>query len=183
MNENQVEYKDEQVEIVAEKEQQVGEPELEESGNLKQELQKMQEEAKKNYDLYLRTLAELDNIKKRATREREEYIRFATLPMIKKILPVIDDLDRALSASQLKQDYEILSKGVEMIARGLNEVIKQEGVVAIDALYKPFDPRYHQPLTVEGSSEHPENTVIEEFQKGYIMHGRVIVPSLVKVSN
>lgn len=183
MSEKQVEYKDEQGEAMAEMEQQAAAPEAEEMGGMEQEVEKFRQEAKKNYDLYLRTLAEMDNIKKRTAREREEYIKFATLPMIKKILPVIDDLDRALSASRQNQDYEILSKGMEMITRGLHEAIKQEGVVAIDALHKPFDPQYHQPLSVEGSSEHPENTVIEEFQKGYIMHGRVIQPSLVKVSN
>ncbi|MDD2619312.1 MAG: nucleotide exchange factor GrpE [Syntrophomonadaceae bacterium] len=183
MNEEQVEYKNEQGEVEAEKDQQTQTPEIDEMSSLRQELDKIKQEAQKNYDLYLRTLAEMNNIKKRAAREREEYIRFATLPMIKKILPVLDDLDRALSSSHQKQDYEILSKGVEMIARSLHEAIKQEGVVAIDALHQPFDPQYHQPLTVEGSSEHPENTVIEEFQKGYTMHGRVIQPSLVKVSN
>lgn len=183
MSEYQEEYKDEQGETMAETEQQTAAPEADEITAGKQEMQKLQQEAKKNYDLYLRTLAEMDNIKKRAARDREEYIKFATLPMIKKILPVIDDLDRALTASQQNQDYEVLKKGMEMITRSLHEAIKQEGVVAIDALYKPFDPQYHQPLSVEGSSEHPENTVIEEFQKGYIMHGRVIQPSLVKVSN
>lgn len=183
MSEYQEEYKEEQGEVTAENEQQAAAPEADELTGIRQEMEKLQQEAKKNYDLYLRTLAEMDNIKKRAAREREEYIKFATLPMIKKILPVIDDLDRALNASQRNQDYEILSKGLEMISRSLHEAIKQEGVVAIDALYKPFDPQYHQPLSVEGSSEHPENTVIEEFQKGYIMHGRVIQPSLVKVSN
>lgn len=183
MCEHQEEYKDEQGKVTAETEQQATAPEVDELTAVKQEMEKLQQEAKKNYDLYLRTLAEMDNIRKRAAREREEYIKFATLPMIKKILPVIDDLDRALTASQQNQDYEALKKGLEMITRSLHEAIKQEGVVPIDALYKPFDPQYHQPLSVEGSSQHPENTVIEEFEKGYIMHGRVIKPSLVKVSN
>ena len=96
---------------------------------------------------------------------------------------VIDDLERALDASHVNQDLEALNKGVEMIARKLQELIKNEGVEAIEALGKPFDPAYHQPLMVEGSSEEQENMVIEEFQKGYIMHGRVIRPSLVKVGN
>ncbi|MDD3268914.1 MAG: nucleotide exchange factor GrpE, partial [Syntrophomonadaceae bacterium] len=118
MSEKQVEYKDEQGEAMAEMEQQAAAPEAEEMGGMEQEVEKFRQEAKKNYDLYLRTLAEMDNIKKRTAREREEYIKFATLPMIKKILPVIDDLDRALSASRQNQDYEILSKGMEMITRG-----------------------------------------------------------------
>ncbi|MEN6348522.1 MAG: nucleotide exchange factor GrpE [Syntrophomonas sp.] len=150
---------------------------------LQKQVEELKEESRRNYDSYLRARAELENIKKRAIREREDYIKFATLPMIKKLLPIIDDLDRALSTSNTQQDYEILSKGVEMIARSLHEMIKHEGVEAIEAVGRPFDPQFHQPLSVEGSSGHPENTVIEEFQKGYIMHGRVIRPSLVKVSN
>ncbi len=150
---------------------------------LKEELTRLQVEKQENYDLYLRALAEKENIKKRAGREREEYIKFATLPLIKKLLLVIDDLDRALDVSHANQDLEALNKGVEMIARKLHELIKNEGVEAIEAVGKPFDPVYHQPLMVEGSSEEQENMVIEEFQKGYIMHGRVIRPSLVKVSN
>ena len=150
---------------------------------LKEELTRLQVEKQENYDLYLRALAEKENIKKRAGREREEYIKFATLPLIQKLLLVIDDVDRALDVSHANQDLEALNKGVEMIARKLHELIKNEGVEAIEAVGKPFDPVYHQPLMVEGSSEEQENMVIEEFQKGYIMHGRVIRPSLVKVSN
>ena len=149
---------------------------------LKEELTRLQVEKQENYDLYLRALAEKENIKKRAGREREEYIKFATLPLIQKLLLVIDDVDRALDVSHANQDLEALNKGVEMIARKLHELIKNEGVEAIEAVGKPFDPVYHQPLMVEGSSEEQENMVIEEFQKGYIMHGRVIRPSLVKVS-
>lgn len=151
------------------------------SSNL--ELQQKQAEAQKYKDLYLRLLADVENMKKRAVREREEYIQFAAWPLIKKILSVIDDLERALKMSGEAQSGEALYKGVEMITGSLHELIKAEGVEAIPALGKPFDPEYHQPLTVEPSSEHEENTVIEELQVGYIMKGRVIRPSLVKVSS
>jgi len=97
-------------------------------------------------------------------------------------LPVIDDLERALAQFDNSKDLEGLSKGVEMITRSLQEIIKNEGVEPIEALGQAFDPQYHQPLIVEESDEHSENTVIEEFQAGYILHGRVIRPSLVKVS-
>lgn len=157
--------------------------EKQEDQDLKEELAKIQLEKQENYDLYMRALAEQENIKKRAVRDREEYVKYATLPLINKLLLVIDDLERALDASHVNQDLEALNKGVEMIARKLQELIKNEGVEAIEALGKPFDPAYHQPLMVEGSSEEQENMVIEEFQKGYIMHGRVIRPSLVKVGN
>ena len=163
-----------EVEIPGEKEEDID--------SLKTELKQSQEEAQKYKDLYLRLLADVENMRKRAVREREEYIQFAALPLIKKILSVIDDLERALQMSGEAQNGEALYKGVEMINGSLHELIKAEGVEAIPALGKPFDPEYHQPLTVEPSTEYEENTVIEEMQTGYIMKGRVIRPSLVKVS-
>ena len=156
--------------------------EVDEITALKSELEKSQQESQKNYDLYLRSLAELENFKKRAARDKEEYSKFAVLPLIQKLLPVIDDLERALAQFDNSKDLEGLSKGVEMITRSLQETIKNEGVEPIEALGQAFDPQYHQPLIVEESDEHSENTVIEEFQTGYILHGRVIRPSLVKVS-
>ncbi|MDD3364658.1 MAG: nucleotide exchange factor GrpE [Syntrophomonas sp.] len=154
---------------------------LEES--LQEQLQKQQEESQKNYDHYLRALADVENIKKRTQREREEYLKYANVSFIKKLLPVIDDLHRAIDVASKSKDFEVLSKGIEMTARSLDDLLKGEGVVAIDSLGKPFDPQYHQALTVEPSDEHPENTVIEQLQKGYTLHDRVIRPSLVKVSN
>jgi len=156
--------------------------EVDEITALKSELEKSQQESQKNYDFYLRSLAELENFKKRAARDKEEYNKFALLPLIQKLLPVIDDLERALGQFDNSKDLEGLSKGVEMITRSLQEIIKNEGVEPIEALGKAFDPQYHQPLIVEESDEHSENTIIEEFQTGYILHGRVIRPSLVKVS-
>lgn len=150
---------------------------------LQEELSKAREESRQNYDRYLRTMAELENLRKRTTREREEYIKFAPVPLIKKILPIIDDLERALSMSRDHQDFASLQKGVEMIMKSLQELIKSEGVQVIEAAGKPFDPEFHEPLVLEENSEHPSNTVIAELQKGYVMHGRVLRPSLVKVSN
>jgi molecular chaperone GrpE len=150
---------------------------------LAEELLQQQEEARKNYDHYLRALAEVENIKKRSLREREEYLKYANVALIKKLLPVIDDLHRAIEVACNSKDLEALSKGVEMTARSLDELLKGEGVQVIESIGKPFDPQYHQALTVEASDEHPENTVIEQLQKGYILHDRVIRPSLVKVSS
>lgn len=147
-----------------------------------EQIDKLQEELKQANDLYLRALAELYNTRKRAVREREEYIKFASLPLIKKLLAVIDDLDRAISMFEPGQNPEALLKGVEMIKSRMKEIVEQEGAQAVNALGQPFDPQYHQPLAVEENSNYPENTVIEELQKGYVMHDRVIRPSLVKVS-
>lgn len=150
---------------------------------LQGEVDRLKEEAAHHYDQYLRTMADIDNLRKRTTREKEEYLRYASLPVLKKILPVVDDLERALQMSEVNKDYESLHKGLEMIARRMHEIVAEEGAQKIEAIGQPFDPQFHQPLAVEASSEHPENTVIEELQKGYVLHGRVIRPSLVKVSN
>ncbi|KUG04295.1 heat shock protein grpe [hydrocarbon metagenome] len=148
-----------------------------------QEISKLKDEVKAANDSYLRALAEVENIRKRTAREREEYVKFAALPLVKKMLTVIDDLDRAVSMYDPEQNPEVLVKGVEMINTRLKEIVEQEGAEALHAVGKPFDPQYHQPLAIEQNSNYPENTVIEELQKGYMMHGRVIRPSLVKVSN
>jgi molecular chaperone GrpE len=148
-----------------------------------EELLQRQEEARKNYDLYLRALAEAENTRKRSQRDREEYLKYAGTTLIKRLLPIIDDLHRALEASRTSKDYEGLSKGIEMTVRSLDELLKGEGVKAIESVGQPFDPQYHQALSVEPSQEHPENTVIEQLQTGYILHDRVIRPSLVKVSS
>jgi len=150
---------------------------------LQEELQNKTEEAQKNYDQYLRSLAEVENLRKRTQREKEEYIKYAHVSIIKKILPIIDDLDRGILAARQSDNFDTLCKGVEITARNLMELLKNEGVSEIDCLGKPFDPQFHEPLVVEPSNEHPENTVIEEFSKGYILHDRLIRPSLVKVSS
>ncbi len=150
---------------------------------LTEELLKHKEEAQKNYDNYLRALAEVENNRKRSIRDREEYIKYANVGMVKKILPIIDDLQRAIAAAHSTKDNEGMLKGVEMIAERLNEVLKTEGVTSIECVGKPFDPQYHEALTVEASEHHPLNTVMEQFQTGYVMHDRVIRPSLVKVSS
>lgn len=150
---------------------------------LNEELTRQKEAAQKNYDNYLRALAEVENTKKRSARDREEYLKYANVSMVKKILPIIDDLHRALEGARTTRDIEAIVKGVEMIANRLDEVLKGEGVTAIESVGQPFDPQYHEALTVEASDQHPQNTVIEQFQTGYVMHDRVIRPSLVKVSS
>lgn len=148
-----------------------------------EEVERLKNEAAHHYDQYLRALAEVENIRKRTLREKEEYLKYAAVPVMKKLLPIVDDLERALAMSETNRDYDTLHKGLEMISKRMYEVIQEEGVEVIEALGQPFDPQFHQPLVVEASSDHPENTVIEELQKGYVLNGRVIRPSLVKVSN
>ena len=161
----------------------VEDAEISTEAKLTQELLQQREETRQNYDHYLRALAEVENIKKRSLREREEYLKYANVSLVKKLLPVIDDLYRAIEVARTSQDSEALSKGVEMTARSLDELLKSEGVQVIESVGKVFYPQYHQALIVETSDEYPENTIIEQLQKGYTLHDRVIRPSLVKVSS
>lgn len=94
---------------------------------LTEELLKYKEEAEKNYDKYLRALAEAENTRKRSIRDREEYIKYANVGMVKKILPIIDDLQRAIEAANSTRDIEAMLKGVEMIAGRLDEVLREKG--------------------------------------------------------
>ncbi|NLW90501.1 MAG: nucleotide exchange factor GrpE [Syntrophomonadaceae bacterium] len=157
-------------------------PEPDELTLLKEEVAKLKEEAKRNYDQYLRALADADNIRKRMQRDKEEYMKYSMLPLIKNLLPVMDDLERAIQAAGTSRDYESLSKGVEMINRRLQDIIREQDVVVIETGGQIFDPQFHQALVVEENPDLEENTILEELQKGYIMHGRIIRPSLVKVS-
>lgn len=145
-------------------------------------VEELEAESKKHYDQYLRAMAEMENIKKRTARERDEYVKFAALPFIKQMLGIMDDLDRALAMSDPDGADTSLHKGVQMISQRMQEIVRGAGVEPLEAVGKAFDPQYHQPLVVEASDVFPENTVIEEMQKGYVMHGRLVRPSLVKVS-
>ena len=143
----------------------------------------LEQEAQKNYDLYLRALAETENYRKRAAKDKEEYINFASVGILKKVLGVVDDLERAMAnADDEKKDYDSLKKGLDIISRNVAELLKSEGVQPIEALGKPFDPQFHQPLMMEPSADVPPHTVLQEFQRGYVYKERVIRPSLVKVS-
>lgn len=146
--------------------------------------QQLEAEAKKNYDLYLRALAEMDNYRKRAAKDKEEYILYANQSILKKLLGIVDDLERAMSVeSEGNQDYDSLKKGLDLINRNVADLLKNENVVEIEALGKEFDPQVHQPLMMEPNSDYPEHTVLQVFQKGYMYKGKALLrPSLVKVS-
>jgi molecular chaperone GrpE len=150
--------------------------------DLQRLLAEKEEEAKGNYDLYLRARADLENMRKRWNREREDLAKFASLSVIRKLLPAMDDFERALGAAGKSADLESLVKGVEMTQRRLTEILSDEEVIPIPAAGLPFDPAMHEALFVEENTEYADNTVIEELQKGYTMRGRVVRPSMVKVA-
>ena len=149
---------------------------------LRQQLDAKDQEAKNNYDRFVRQVAELENIKKRAAREKGEAIRFAKESLIRDLLPVIDNLERAVSHAQGGDNGEPLVEGVEMVLKGLLDVLAKHEVVQISATGQPFDPGKHEAMAQVKSENHAPNTVIEEHHKGYLFKDRLLRPALVTVA-
>lgn len=150
---------------------------------LKQEVEEAREEAKKNWDLYLRERADLENARKRHQRDREEAIRFANDRLLKEMVPVLDNLERAVGhAEQGNDDSQGLLEGVNMTINQFRKVLEDFGVKPINALGEDFDPNLHQAMGQVESQEQAPNTVVSEFQKGYLLHDRLLRPSLVMVA-
>lgn len=146
------------------------------------DLEVAQRHAKENYDKFLRVYAEFENYKKRMERERSEFLKYANEGLIKELLAVIDNLDRAVGQARQNAEAESLVEGVEMILRQIKEVMEKHGVRELQSLGEPFDPNVHEAMMHEIADDHDENTVIDELQKGYIFKDRLIRPALVKVS-
>lgn len=126
-----------------------------------------------------RSQADFENYRKRARQEREDTARYGVERLLKALLPVLDNLERALAAMPADG---ALRQGVELTSRQFGDALAREGVTPVEAVGLPFDPRLHEAVTEEESGEHPEGTVLAEFQKGYRLHDRVLRPSMVKVS-
>ena len=150
---------------------------------LQTRLQKAEDESRNNYDRFVRVSAEFDNYKKRSAREMEEFRKFSTEKLIKELLPVVDNLERALiSAEHPSAEERGIKEGVELTLREILRVLERFGVHAIESLNEPFDPTYHQAMMQEPRDDVPANTVISELQKGYTMHDRLVRPAMVVVS-
>ncbi len=167
----------EEVEVEAEKE-------LGPLDKLKQEVAAARNEAQKNWDLYLRERADLDNARKRHQRDREEAIRFANDRLLKEMIPVLDNLERAVDHADQDEDNDNqgLLEGVNMTINQFRKVLEDFGVKPVTALGEPFDPNLHQAMGQVESTDQAPNTVVSEFQKGYLLNDRLLRPSLVMVA-
>ena len=133
-------------------------------------------------DKLMRTAAEFDNYKKRTLREKDDFYKMAVCETISPILPVLDNLERAIAAAEEADGSESVVDGIKMIKKQFDEVLTTIGVEQIEAVGMEFDPEKHNAVMMAESDE-PSNTVIEEFQKGYSYKDKVIRHSMVKVSN
>ncbi|WP_305042182.1 nucleotide exchange factor GrpE [Geoalkalibacter sp.] len=146
-------------------------------------LDECREEARRNHDLYLRAAADLDNFRKRAQREREDLAKFANERILREVLPVMDNLERAVEhARQEGSDVRTLLEGVEMTLGQFAKVLEKFGVTPVSSLGEAFDPARHEAMGQVESAAQPPNTVAQELQKGYLLHERLLRPALVMVT-
>ncbi len=154
-------------------------PEIE---KLREQIAAKELETQKNYDLLLRQSAELENFKKRAAREKQEAIKFGNESLVKDLLPVLDNLERAVEHAGPEGNETPLLEGVEMVLKGFLEVLEKHGVKQVSAKGEPFDPQKHEAFARVESKDHQPNTVVQELHKGYFMADRLLRPSLVSVA-
>lgn len=130
-------------------------------------------------DLLQRRQAEFENFRRRTERERSEFVQYAGAEMIRELLPVVDDFDRALKSDPAGKDY---AKGVELIHNRMLETLKKAGLEPIDTQGKTFDPHVHQAVEKVHTADAEDHAILGEFQKGYFFKGKLLRPSMVKVA-
>jgi len=150
--------------------------------NLKEELASTDEEAREYLDYLKRLKAEFENYKKRVLKEREQTVKLANEISIRQFLPIMDDLERAISSVKKTKDIDSLVEGIVMVLNQLKEVLKKQGVEEIEAKGKEFNPYFHEAVLELRSDEYPDNFVVEEMRKGYKLNNRILRPAMVRVN-
>ncbi len=146
-------------------------------------LEAAEKKATENYDQFLRKSAEFENYKKRKDRAATDFRKYANEALVKDLLPVIDNLERAMETSGDHEDaVSCILEGVDMTLKEIFKVLEKFAVKAVDAVGNEFDPTYHQAVMQEETDTHPEKTVIKELQKGYTIHDRLLRPAMVVVA-
>lgn len=140
------------------------------------------EEFKALNDKYLRHAAEFDNYKRLAQRDQREQIKFGNEQLLKELLPTVDNLERAIKAAKTDGSNDSLIQGVDLTLKQLLTVLGRFGVQAIETVGKPFDPSAHQAVASVSSNNVPAQHVVEEFQRGYRLHDRILRAAMVTVS-
>jgi molecular chaperone GrpE len=146
------------------------------------DMDQLRDEVKQAQDRTLRATAELENVRKRSQREITDARRYAALPLVRDLLTVADNLDRAIEAAQQSDESAGLLEGVRMVAQQLHTTLENHGCARIEAEGQPFDPHLHEAILQQPSADVPPGTVVLETQSGYELNGRVVRPSQVIVS-
>ncbi|RPI75647.1 MAG: nucleotide exchange factor GrpE [Desulfobacteraceae bacterium] len=148
---------------------------------LLEKIKQLSEESKKNYDLYLRSQAEMENVRKRNKRDREEWLKYANESLIKEILPIMDNLERAIAHCQNDVSLTALREGVELTLKNLQSALIKSGVEEVKSCGEDFDPCYHEAIAELADEKAGPGTVLQEFQKGYLLNKRLLRPAKVVV--
>ena len=151
-------------------------------GTITDPLQDLEKERDKYLEMLQHTRAEFENYQKRMRREIESERKYSILPMVRDLLRVLDNIHRAVQASQASQDSEGLAEGITMVARQLEELLQRYEIVRIDAVGEPFDPNFHEAVGQYRVKDCPVNEVLEEVERGYQLFERVVRPSKVIVA-
>lgn len=133
-------------------------------------------------DKWARARADLDNYRRRVQREMDEDRKYSALPLLKAVLPGLDNLQRAVQAAATSRNADELITGVEMVTRQFDTALAAVGVTPIAAVGQPFDPNRHEAIAQQPSADHPPMTVLMEVERGYVLHDRVVRPTKVVVS-
>ena len=150
---------------------------------LRREIEEKSALCKEYLDHLVRLKAEFENFKKRADKEKLEYVKFSNADLIRQVLPVIESLEMGLAAANNLSGAQELVKGLEMVVSELQETLERNGLTRIETKGMQFDPHVHEVVEhVEAPSGAAENEVIEEVKAGYILYGRVLRPALVKIA-
>ena len=151
------------------------------SEDLMMKLKEKEKEASENLDKYMRAVAELENYKKRAAKEKAEFVKYGNENLIKDILPLADSLDRACKHACNADDLEVFKAGLKLVQEQLCCCLEKYGVEKIKAIGKDFDPNIHEALLQVETEEHEDNKVVDEFEKGYLLNSRLLRPAKVSV--
>jgi molecular chaperone GrpE len=160
-------------------------PESEHGGDvdsLRAQLAEKDKEIAELKDKYLRTLADSENARKRVRQQSEESVRIQREAILRDLLPIIDNLERALVAARNGTDPKTIVDGVEMTVRALIDFLRAQGVTPLQAVGQAFDPNRHEAVDHVASEAHPPNTVVDEFHRGYLIGERVLRPARVSVA-
>ncbi len=149
--------------------------------DLKAALQAKEKEAAENYDKYVRAVAEFDNYKKRTAKEKTDLLKYGNENLLRDILPMVDNLDRALKHAEASCDFEAFKKGLEMLRSQLAGSLEKHGLEPIDCSNQCFDPNFHEAMLQVESDAHEDNQIVDELEKGYLLHGRLLRPAKVSV--
>ena len=146
------------------------------------ELRKKSDERDEYYNKWLKVHAEYENTRKRLEKEKSDRVRFANESIISKLFPIVDNFDRALSSVRHTKESGAVLEGIKLVQKEMHNLFRDHGVEEIKSINEKFNPHLHEAIATVETEEHPEDTVVEEIQRGYTLKGRLLRPAIVKVS-